>query len=264
MQTAAGRSFRLSDGGDKILEAPFEQLGDLVAITELRQIALRRSRQFRERCPVQPEVDQRVFVAAWSLARISALWCATHSGHVGLELLLGLSFERRRKRTRMSGECRSGIGYMMVIVRPVAGTIGFCATILTDVRMIAETPQRQDRRLRVTHQSCAAAYFPSPARGRKRHQFVVRPGPRAIRGHRAHLLHSRDVNRRSSLAPLAPDVGQHGGDLIVVQRRADRRHQADRAFLAVQQDARGHLRRRERERRTDEGGATRSWPRPSG
>ena len=61
------------------------------------------------------------------------------------------------------------------------------------------------------------------------------------------------LDGRSRLAPLAPDVGQHGGDLLVGEHRADRRHQPDRALLAVQQDPRRDVGRRERERRSRRG-----------
>src|SRR5436190_2043344 len=65
----------------------------------------------------------------------------------------------------------------------------------------------------------------------------VRPGLRAGLGQTANLLHVLRRHRRRRVSPLATDVGQHRGNLLVVQRAAERRHQPDRPFLAAQQDA---------------------------
>ena len=44
-------------------------------------------------------------------------------------------------------------------------------------------------------------------------------------------------HRRRRVSPFAADVRQHRGNLLVVQRAAERRHQPDRAFLATEQDS---------------------------
>ena len=83
-------------------------------------------------------------------------------------------------------------------------------------------------------------------------EFVVGPGTGAAGGLVADLLHRRRIDRRGGVSPGAAHVGQRRGDLIVAQRRAERRHQADR-FLPCRckKDAR---------ERVD--GAGRRWPSP--
>ena len=180
----------------------FEKLGGLVAIGQRRELAVRRSREFRERCAVQPEVDERVFVAPLE-PRLGFRRCAERPTPAMQPRALPRSFPQGYgERIGMSGNRRTRLVYEMGIVRPTA-----CAP----ARAAAADRERSRPR--------EAIYcLPRPA-PHHRHQLVVLPRPRAIGGHRAHLLHRRDVNRRSILAPLAPDVGQHAGDLIVAQRR---------------------------------------------
>ena len=67
--------------------------------------------------------------------------------------------------------------------------------------------------------------------------------------------HGRDrgsIDRIRRLAPFTPHVGEHAGDLLVVQCAAYRRHQSGGAFFAVHQDPYGNLRRGQRERGSDE------------
>ena len=66
------------------------------------------------------------------------------------------------------------------------------------------------------------------------------------------------------MAPLATHVREHAGHLRIGHRRTERRHQARRAFLAVEQDAHGHVRCRKRERRPDEAGGASRLPPPVG
>ncbi len=69
---------------------------------------------------------------------------------------------------------------------------------------------------------------------------------------------------RRCVAPLAADVGQRRGDLIVGQRRAERWHQSGRAFLAAERRCGRRCRRARAPGRSRRGGASCSRPRPSG
>ena len=48
------------------------------------------------------------------------------------------------------------------------------------------------------------------------------------------------------VSPRAPDIGQRRGNLLVAQRRSERRHQADRPFLAADQNPNASRSRRRR------------------
>src|SRR4029450_12950453 len=87
-----------------------------------------------------------------------------------------------------------------------------------------------------------------------RHQLVVFPWTVPVRSRAPHLGDRRRAHRITRLSPLAAHVGEHRRDLLVVYRRSDRRHQADRAFLAAQEYPCRNVRTCERERRSDERG----------
>ena len=89
-------------------------------------------------------------------------------------------------------------------------------------------------------------------------------GGRGRRSGVADLLRtSRGSRRPSRVAPLAADVGQRRGNLVVAEGTAERRHQPGRAFLAVEQDAGRDVGRAERELEPTRLGASFSRPRPS-
>ena len=90
-------------------------------------------------------------------------------------------------------------------------------------------------------------------RDRTAQQFLVRPRPRSTGCQRADLFHDRRIDGRSRLAPLAADVGQYRGNLLVAQRRSHGGHQSDRALFAAEENPRRYFRRRQRHGRFDEG-----------
>ena len=85
-------------------------------------------------------------------------------------------------------------------------------------------------------------------------QLPLSPRLRASCGFLAHVRDGWLVDRRALVAPRTADVGQHAGDLCVGQRGAERGHQADRSFLAVEQYANRDTRRSQREVRSDQRG----------
>src|SRR4029450_3450771 len=146
------------------------------------------------------------------------------------------------------------------IVRGAAGTTAPGASIAATIVTTAKLPWHSDSwRAALTRgnhpgvDGTGAGSLPSSTGADERHQLVMLPRTRAIRRHGADLLHRRHVHRSPVLPPFAPDVGQDAGNLLVGECGSDRRHQADRTFLAVHQNPRRDVGRRQREQRSDEG-----------
>src|SRR5262245_19413076 len=55
-------------------------------------------------------------------------------------------------------------------------------------------------------------------------EFVVGPGSCSCRIDRSNGLCRRRVDRRRTVAPFTPDIGEHCGNLVIAHRAADGRH----------------------------------------